>query len=77
MLTANGATVAVIRRFRLLSQRQLAALVGKSSGWIASVEKGRIPLSGDDLEDVAEALGVSAVALAAHGSPINAAEETA
>ena len=65
MLTGNGATVAVIRRFRLLSQRQLAALVGKSSGWIAGVEKGRITLSGSDLEGVADALGVDPSALAA------------
>jgi transcriptional regulator with XRE-family HTH domain len=63
IFTASGRTIQVVRKFRLLSRAQLAALVGKSPSWVAAVEAGRITLKDDEIDPVAEALGVERAAL--------------
>ena len=63
-LQGNGRTVQVIRRFRLLSQAQLAERVGKPKTWVTNVEACRTSLLGDELEAVAKALDVGVEVLA-------------
>ena len=63
-LQGNGRTVQIVRRFRLLSQTQLAERVGKTQAWVANMEGGRVRLVGAELDAVAEALGVEVAALA-------------
>ena len=64
-ITGHGPTVAVVRKFRLLTQADLARRVGKSSGWVHGIESGRIVLDGVELDEVAAALEVTAQALGA------------
>ena len=55
----------MIRRFRLLSQAQLAERLGKPKTWVSNVEACRTKLTGDDLDAVAAVLDVSVDVLAA------------
>lgn len=63
--TAHGPTVAVVRKFRLLTQAGLAGRVGKSAAWVHGIESGRIRLDGAELDAVAAALDVTPEALGA------------
>lgn len=69
-ITAHGPTVAVVRKFRLLTQAQLAARVGKSSAWVHGIESGRIALDGDELAAVCTALEVTAESLGVAAKPV-------
>lgn len=51
------------RKFRRLTQEQLAERVDKTKGWVSQIEKGTIPYTQDTLEALADALGTDPASL--------------
>lgn len=59
----DGADVRILRRNRALTLAKLAGAMGRSVGWVSQVERGISRIGPNDLERLAEILGVSTALL--------------